>query len=58
MGIPYLNISVTFGNTLSKKDCKYNINGLVRIDYAPAWFVVGLFFEKILNFGNSRSHAK
>lgn len=29
-------------------DKKYNINGVVRIDYAPLWFIVGIFFEKIL----------
>ncbi len=53
------------GNLLKKKgkcpwdysDCKYNINGLIRIDYAPAWFIVGLFFEKFLNTCNSRSHT-
>ena len=25
----------------------YHINGLIRVDFAPAWFVVGLLFEKI-----------
>jgi uncharacterized membrane protein len=29
--------------------CKYNINGLVRLDYAPLWFLVGLVFEKLVN---------
>jgi len=24
-----------------------SIGGLIRLDYAPAWFVAGLFFEKI-----------
>lgn len=24
-----------------------NIHGLIRLDYAPAWFVAGLLFEKI-----------
>lgn len=24
-----------------------NINGLIRLDYAPLWFIVGLFFEHI-----------
>lgn len=38
-------------------NAKYNINGLVRLDYAPAWFTVGLFFEKLLNPGNSRRHT-
>lgn len=26
---------------------KYNINGVVRLDYAPAWFVTGLLYEKV-----------
>ena len=26
---------------------KYHINGLIRLDYAPVWFGVGLFFESI-----------
>ena len=26
----------------------YNINGLIRLDYAPLWFGAGLVFEKIL----------
>lgn len=34
-------------------DSKYNINGLIRLDYAPAWFAVGLFFEKLLNSTDS-----
>ncbi len=36
---------------------KLNINGLVRLDYAPVWFFVGLLFEKILNPIKSCSHA-
>lgn len=28
-------------------DGKYAIDGLVRLDYAPAWFIVGLLFEKV-----------
>lgn len=27
---------------------KYNINGLIRLDYAPAWFSMGLLYEKML----------
>ncbi len=27
---------------------KYNIRGLIRLDYAPFWFGTGLLFEKIL----------
>ena len=29
-------------------DAKHNIEGLVRLDYAPLWFIVGLIYEKIL----------
>lgn len=28
---------------------KFNYKGVIRLDYAPAWFLAGLFFEKILN---------
>lgn len=46
----------TTGRLLKKKNScpwdysksKYNINGVVRLDYAPLWFIVGLFYEKIL----------
>ena len=27
---------------------KYNINGVIRLDYAPFWAAAGLIFEKIL----------
>ncbi len=27
---------------------KYNVRGLIRLDYAPYWFAAGLIFEKIL----------
>lgn len=27
---------------------KYNINGLIRLDYLPCWFSLGLLYEKIL----------
>ncbi len=27
---------------------KLNYKGLIRLDYAPAWFVSGLIFEKVL----------
>lgn len=47
----------TTGALLKKKDrcpwdyseSKYNVNGLIRLDYAPLWFVVGLMYEKILD---------
>lgn len=28
---------------------KHNYRGIIRIDYAPVWFAVGLFFEKYNN---------
>jgi uncharacterized membrane protein len=27
---------------------KTNVKGLIRLDYAPLWFVVGLFYEKLV----------
>ncbi len=30
-------------------DKKYSINGVIRIDYAPLWCIVGVIFEKMLN---------
>lgn len=27
---------------------KFNVKGVIRFDYAPAWFLTGLLFEKIL----------
>lgn len=44
------------GFYLKKKDAcpwdysnaRYNIKGLIRLDYAPVWFVVGLFYEHLL----------
>lgn len=34
--------------------CHSNIHGLIRLDYAPIWFVTGLFYEKILSPGSIR----
>ncbi len=28
--------------------CRYHINRLIRLDYAPYWFGAGLMFEKVL----------
>jgi len=28
-------------------DGKYAVDGLVRLDYGPLWFICGLFFEKL-----------
>lgn len=27
---------------------KFNVKGLIRLDYLPLWFFVGLFYEKLL----------
>jgi uncharacterized membrane protein len=29
-------------------DKKHNVKGLIRLDYAPCWFLAGLIFEQIL----------
>lgn len=50
-GVEYIT-----GSMLKKKDMcpwdysksKYNVNGVIRLDYAPAWFGAGLIFEKVL----------
>ncbi|BBF41545.1 hypothetical protein lbkm_0225 [Lachnospiraceae bacterium KM106-2] len=31
---------------------KYNVKGVIRLDYAPVWFVAGLLYEKILEWLN------
>lgn len=44
------------GSLLKKKDCcpwdysnaKANYKGIIRFDYAPVWFIVGLLYEKVL----------
>ncbi len=27
---------------------RFNVNGLIRLDYAPAWFAAGLIFESLV----------
>lgn len=39
------------------ENAKYNLNGLIRLDYAPAWFTAGLLFEKLLNSTEGGSHT-
>jgi len=29
---------------------RYSVNGLIRLDYAPAWFTAGLVFERIHDY--------
>ncbi len=49
-GIEYTS-GLILGNVLGVYPWVYTgtfaVDGLVRIDYAPAWFVAGLIFEKI-----------
>lgn len=50
-GMEYLTGSILKKNGMCPWDysnSKYNVNGLIRFDYAPAWFGAGLLFEKIL----------
>ncbi|MBQ6876480.1 MAG: hypothetical protein IJN46_09665 [Lachnospiraceae bacterium] len=30
-------------------DAPLNINGLIRLDYAPCWFALGLFYEGLMS---------
>ena len=49
-------VEYTSGTYLKKHDCcpwdysdaKYQVNGVIRLDYAPLWFLTGLFYEKAL----------
>lgn len=49
------------GNFLKKKNlcpwdysrCRYHINRVIRLDYAPYWFGAGLLFERIVRPKNT-----
>lgn len=53
------------GNLLKKRGlcpwsydhAKYNISGLIRLDYAPLWFGTGLLYERILTGGKKKTTA-
>lgn len=32
---------------------RFNVDGVIRIDYIPVWFFVGLLYEKLLNTDKS-----
>ena len=36
---------------------KWNIDGLIRLDYAPVWFIIGLAFERVHDFLRCRRVA-
>ena len=31
-------------------DSAYSVHGVIRLDYAPAWFIAGLVFETVYRF--------
>ena len=35
-------------------DAALNYKGIIRLDYAPVWFIVGLIYEKMLCATNKR----
>lgn len=35
-----------------------NVNGLIRLDFAPLWFLTGLLFEGISGYGNVKTREK
>ena len=49
-------VEYTSGTYLKKRGCcpwdysdsPYHVNGVIRLDYAPLWFLTGLFYEKQL----------
>ena len=51
------------GSLLKKHDCcpwdyshaKFNIRGIIRLDYAPLWMGAGLLFEQILGCHQERT---
>lgn len=53
------------GMLLKKKDMcpwdysesRYNIKGVIRLDYAPLWFMVGLMYENMLADANKEHRA-
>ena len=36
-------------------NAKTNVDGVIRLDYAPFWLAAGLIFEKILSIPDSES---
>lgn len=50
-------VEYTSGMYLKKRNCcpwdysdaPFQINGVIRLDYAPLWFLTGLFYEKAVS---------
>ena len=59
-GLIFLGEYIT-GSLLRKKGlcpwdyskAKWNINGLIRLDYTPNWFLAGLIFERLIKENDS-----
>lgn len=55
-GCSILTVEYISGSILTKMkvcpwnyaDCKYSVNGLIRMDFLPLWMMAGLLFEKLL----------
>lgn len=49
-------VEFTSGTYLKKRGCcpwdysssPFHVNGVIRLDYAPLWFLTGLFYEKTM----------
>lgn len=54
--VAFFTVEYITGFLLKKYNCcpwdysnnKYNLKGLIRLDFAPLWFTCGLIYEKIL----------
>lgn len=52
----FFTVEYASGTYLKKRGCcpwdyshsPYHVNGVIRLDYAPLWFLAGLFYEKRL----------
>ena len=46
----YVILNMTGVYAWNYSGAAYNYHGLIRLDYAPAWFILGLFLEKVYNY--------
>lgn len=38
--------------------CRWNLSRVIRLDYAPCWFVAGLLFERLLGPSSAAAHSE
>lgn len=38
--------------------CRWNLSRVIRLDYAPCWFVAGLLFERLLGASSAAAHSE